>query len=196
MRLWRKLNVYVFVMTTISTWMNGNLLESTCKCLQTCMASDQPHWLVSGIQYVCQSRNISKGCEGREVSGRYSIIMHYPFLSTQPFLFQSSFNTTSQKLCKWILPPYFSSCPLQIAGPKGAGVQLAPPPPPPVPEVHFFLLTNNLKQSDLIIFFESYSLENSERVNKPHAFRKTCFHLYVSALKRGVWYAYKAFTPC
>ena len=139
MRLWRKLNVYVFVMTTISTWMNGNLLESTCKCLQTCMASDQPHWLVSGIQYVCQSRNISKGCEGREVSGRYSIIMHYPFLSTQPFLFQSSFNTTSQKLCKWILPPYFSSCPLQIAGPKGAGVQLTPPPPPQVPEVHFFV---------------------------------------------------------
>ena len=80
-------------------------------------------------------------------------------------------------------------------GSRGATGVLTPPP------LHrsqrsTFLLTNNLKQSDLIIFFESYSLENSERVNKPHAFRKTCFHLYVSALKRGVWYAYKAFTPC
>ena len=70
------------------------------------------------------------------------------------------------------------------------------PPPPPLhrSQRSTFLLTDNLKQGDLIIFFESYSLENSERVNKPHA----CFHLYnyVSALKRGVWYAYKAFTPC
>ena len=35
---------------------------------------------------------------------------------------------------------------------------LTPPPPSQVPEVHF-LLTNDLKQSDLIIFFKSYSLE-------------------------------------
>ena len=60
-----------------------------------------------------------------------------------------------------------------------------PPPSPQVPEVHFFL-TNDVKQSDLIIFFKSYSPENSERVNKPHAFQKTCFHLYVNALKRGI----------
>ena len=66
------------------------------------------------------------------------------------------------------------------------------PPPLHRSQRSTFLLTDNLKQGDLIIFFESYSLENSERVNKPRA----CFHLYVSALKRGVWYAYKAFTPC
>ena len=49
-----------------------------------------------------------------------------------------------------------------------------------------FFLTNDVKQSDLIIFFKSYSPENSERVNKPHAFQKTCFHLYVNALKREI----------
>ena len=59
MRLRRKLNVYVFVMTTISTWTNGNLLEPTCKHRQTCKASDQPHWFVSRIQYVCRPININ-----------------------------------------------------------------------------------------------------------------------------------------
>lgn len=31
----------VFVTTTISTWMNGNLPEPTCKCPQTCQTSNQ-----------------------------------------------------------------------------------------------------------------------------------------------------------
>ena len=54
MRLRRKLNVYVFVTTTISNRMNGNLREPTCKCTQTSKASDQI--------------NISKGYERRERS--------------------------------------------------------------------------------------------------------------------------------
>ena len=63
---------------------------------------------------------------------------------------------------------------------------LTPPPPLHRSQRSTFLLTNDLKQSDLIIFFKSYSLENSERVNKPHASQKMCFYLYVTALKRGI----------
>ena len=61
MRLRRKLNVYVFVTTTISTRMNDNLHEQTCKCTQTCKASDQI--------------NISNGFDGRDrnLSISYSI---------------------------------------------------------------------------------------------------------------------------
>ena len=43
------------------------------------------------------------------------------------------------------------------------------------------VLINDLKQSELIIFFSSYdcvvNLKNRERVKKPHAFYKTCFSL-------------------
>ena len=41
-------------------------------------------WFVSRIQYVCQPIHTSKGYEGREVLGGYSIIVHYLFISILP----------------------------------------------------------------------------------------------------------------
>ena len=135
MRLRRKLNVYEFVTTTFSTWMNDNLHETTCKCMQTCKTSDQPTALCDNMQVilclVCEQDSISlptnkhfhpRTIKGREVWGGYSIIKHYLFLSC---LLRSHFcvelqatrQHTQKKQRKWILPLYLSACPLQIVSP-------------------------------------------------------------------------------
>ena len=150
---------------------------------------------MSRIQYVCQPINIAKGYEGREVSGRYSIII----ITSSSLHSHCCFNLHATRQHKSCITEFFlptsPHVPFKLQAQREGGALNHPP-------LHRsqrsnFSLTNDLKQSDLIIFFKSYSLEfNSERVNKPHGSQKTCFQLYVNALKRGVWYAYKAFTAC
>ena len=97
-RLRRKLNVYEFVTTTFSTWMNGNLHEPTCKCTQTCKTSDQPHcfityksfcvWFVSKSQQVWNQQTLpSKGYQGK---GRLGWVLHHHALPL-PLVSSSSF---------------------------------------------------------------------------------------------------------
>ena len=108
MRLSRKLNVYVFLTTTISTWMNGNLHEPTCKRPQSWKASNQPHRLitaghfvlVSRIQYVCRLNEHFPGLWARGSLGR--VLNHHALLlplwsPSQPFLCRSSLKATTHK---------------------------------------------------------------------------------------------------
>ena len=76
MRLWKKLkNVCVFVMTAISTWMNGNLHEPTRE-MSANMSGVWPTALFDDVQVIlylireqdsitCRPINTSKGHQGR-----------------------------------------------------------------------------------------------------------------------------------
>ena len=128
MRLPRKVNVYVFLTTTISTWMNGNLLEPTCKCPQTWKASRQPHRLITAghfvlvrrIQYVCRLNECSFSRamrEGKSGENTQSSCITSSSVVSFAAIFESIFtqrDDTQKKLRKWILPPFLSSYPRQI----------------------------------------------------------------------------------